>query len=285
MTAIDSAAAQAVSTQKCAYTSPIWYTPEKKIEMAYRWCQVGMATCALFFVSNYASAQDWSYQFEPYALVTSIEGNGGIGRATGVPVDVDMSDILEVLEFAAMAHFEAHNNNGWGVALDYGFMDLSADISGPRGGVVDAQVRQGVLEVLLVRRKSSGAGHLDFTAGVRWWDNDIDVVVDLVTLPGTPTAEIEEDWIDVVIGVRWTNPINDKWTLQFRGDVGGLGVESDFTAVAAAGFKYKMTESMDLDLQYKALWVDYETGSAGQPGFFQYDTTTHGPIIGVVFNF
>jgi hypothetical protein len=31
--------------------------------------------------------------------------------------------------------------------------------------------------------------------------------------------------------------------------------------------------------------VDYETGTAGQAGFFKYDTTTHGPIIGLIFKF
>lgn len=244
-----------------------------------------VASIALLVTSSNADAQDWSYEFEIYALASSIEGTSGIGRVTGVDVDIDLSDILEVLDIAAMAHFEAHNSNGWGIALDYGFMDLSADISGPRGGVLDARIRQGVFEALLVKRKALGDGHLDITAGVRWWDNDLDVQVDLAVLPGTAIAEIEEDWIDLVIGVRWANPINDKWTLQLRGDVGGLGVESDFTAVAAAGLKYKMTQSMDLDLQYKALWVDYETGTPGQPGFYQYDTVTHGPMLGVVFNF
>lgn len=240
---------------------------------------------ALLLLSAPATAEDWSFQFEPYVLASSIEGDASVGRATGVAVDVDMSDILEVLEMAFMGHFEAHHSNGWGVALDYGFMNLSADISGPRGGVLDARIRQGVFEALLVKRKVLGDGHLDITAGVRRWDNNLDVQVDLAVLPGTATAEIEEDWIDLVIGVRWANPINDKWTLQLRGDVGGLGVESDFTAVAAAGLKYKMTQSIHLDLQYKALWVDYETGTPGQPGFYQYDTVTHGPMLGVVFNF
>ena len=112
-----------------------------------------------------ANAEGWSYQFEPYVLASSIEGDTSIGRATGVDVDVDMSDILEVLEMAFMGHFEAHHSNGWGVALDYGFMDLSADISGPRGGVVDAKVRQGLFEALLVRRKQSGSVQLDIFAG------------------------------------------------------------------------------------------------------------------------
>ena len=125
-----------------------------------------------------SSAQQWAFQFEPYALASTIEGDAGVGRATGVEVNVGLSEILEVLELAFMGHFEAHHDNGWGVMLDYGFMDLGADISGPRGGVLNAEVHQGVFEAMLVRRVDSGDGHLDYLAGVRWWDNDIDVTVD-----------------------------------------------------------------------------------------------------------
>ncbi len=46
-----------------------------------------------------------------------------------------------------------------------------------------------------------------------------------------------------------------------------------------------MGKSIELDLQYKALAVDYETGTPGQKGYFMYDTITHGPIIGLVFKF
>jgi hypothetical protein len=244
-----------------------------------------LATGPLLFFSANSSAQDWSFEFEPYILASTIEGDAGIGRVTGVEVDVDLSDILEVLDMAFMGHFEVHHNSGWGMALDYGFMDLSADISGPLGGVLDAKVRQGVLEALLVRRVTSGDGHIDYLAGIRWWDNDIDATIDPAVLPGTVSSSVEEDWVDLVIGARWMNPLNDRWDFHFRGDIGGLGLESDFTSALAVGFRYQMTESMDLDLQYKATWVDFESGTPGQPGYFKYDTVTHGPLIGVIFNF
>ena len=230
-------------------------------------------------------AQDWSFAFEPYVLASSIEGDASVGRATGVEVDVDMSDILETLEMAFMGHFEAHHSNGWGVALDYGFMNLGADISGPRGGVVDAKVRQGVFEAMLIRQRQLGDGSLEYLAGIRWWDNDVDVEIDPAVLPGTAAFEIEEDWVDLILGVRWSKPVNDQWTMHLRGDIGGFGVASDFTSTLSAGFHYKMTESTDLDLQYKATWVDFETGAPGQSGYFRYDTVTHGPLIGVIFKF
>jgi hypothetical protein len=45
-------------------------------------------------------------------------------------------------------------------------------------------------------------------------------------------------------------------------------------------------ESILLDLKYRALWVDYENdGTKGQPGYFEYDTVTHGSLIGFIFKF
>ena len=53
----------------------------------------------------------------------------------------------------------------------------------------------------------------------------------------------------------------------------------------SAGFRYQISDGVDLDLLYKALWVDFEHGSRGQPGYFAFDTVTHGPIVGFIFNF
>ena len=245
----------------------------------------GLLASVLLLLSIQSHAQDWSFEVSPYLLAASIEGDASVGRATGVDVDVDFGDILENLDLAFMGHFEAHHSSGWGAILDYGFMDLSADISGPRGGVLDASVRQGILEALLVRRMQSGDGYIDYLAGVRWWDNDVDTLIDPAVLPGTIAFEVEEDWVDLVVGVRWTKPLSEKWTLHLRGDVGGFGIESDFTSQIAAGFHYQLTNSIELDVQYRALWVDYETGSRGTSGYFEYDTVTHGPIIGLIFNF
>ena len=236
-------------------------------------------------LSANAYAQDWSFQVEPYVLASSIEGDTSISRATGLAVDVDFSDILEVLDIGAMGHFEAHHSSGWGAILDYGFMDLGDDIAGQRGGVVQAKVRQGVLEALVARRREISNGYIDYLAGVRWWDNDIDVTIDPAVLPGSLNANIDENWVDLLIGARWTNPLNNRWTFNLRGDIGGLGIEADLTTSISAGVHYQMTDNIELDLQYKALWVDFEDGSRGQPGYFAYDTVTHGPVVGFIFNF
>lgn len=138
---------------------------------------------------------------------------------------------------------------------------------------------------MAVRRNAIAGGTLDYLFGIRWWDNDLDLTIDPAVYPGSLSASVEEDWVDLVVGVRWINEINENWKSILYGDIGGFGVESDFTAVVSAGARYKMSDKWVLDLRYKALWVDYESGTPGTPGYFAYDTVTHGPLIGFIYNF
>ena len=240
-----------------------------------------------FFAGTGAAyaAGDWSWTLEPYLMASNIEGDAGLGRVAGVDVSVDTSDILENLEMGAMIHGEALHGNGWGVMLDYAFMRLGDDISGPLGGVTNATVRQGVLEAFAFQRHQHGDDHFDVYGGIRWWDNDLDVNVNTVILPGSPTADVEEDWVDPVIGGRYFRPVNERWTLLLQGDVGGFGIGSDFSYALAAGAIYRINDRTRLDLKYKGLWVDYEDGTPGTPDYFKYDTVTHGPIVGLMFDF
>ncbi len=232
-----------------------------------------------------ADSDDWDYMVEAYILATNIEGDLGIGRVANAEVDIDFIDILEALKLAGMFHAEAFHKNTWGLIFDYGFMKLEDDKLLRFGGSIETEIRQGVMEMFLARRFVLDKGHVDIFAGMRWWDNDIDADVNTVILPGSATINIDENWVDPVIGVRWFNPISDKWTLQLRGDIGGFGVASDSTWKIGAGAKYKIKENWILDMQYVGTWVDYEDGTPGIPGSFAYDTVTHGPLLGIIYDF
>lgn len=239
--------------------------------------------CAQITIASEVS--NWDFMLEGYAMASTIEGDSGVGRVVGADVEVDFDTILENLELSAMVHAEAFYQNKWGLIFDYGFMDLASDVSLPLGGVLDAEVHQGVLELFLARRWSLKDGHVDLYGGIRWWDNDIDIDINPAILPGSISIEIGEDWVDPVVGARWLRLLSEKWAVSVRGDIGGFGVASDSTWLVSAGAQYKINQSWKLDLKYKALWVDYEDGTPGQKGYFAYDTVTHGPIVGVIYNF
>lgn len=241
--------------------------------------------CGIVAVSGSLKAQDWDYSFEPYGHFASIDGDVGIGRVSGVAVDIDFSDVLDVLEFGFMAHFEGHHRSGWGFALDYNFIDLGDDLSGPRGGVISTDVEQTVFEALAVKRMRRGSAQLDYLAGFRIWDNTVTAVVDPAVLPGSTNFSGGESWFDLVVGVRWSAPVSDRVRLTLRGDIGGLGLESDFTSTLMGGVHVSLSPSIYLDLQYKSTLVDFESGDTGESGYFKYDTVTHGPLLGLAFKF
>jgi hypothetical protein len=235
--------------------------------------------------SQALAGDDWDFSVEPYLLAASIEGDVGIGRVVGADVSVDFGTILENLNIGAMVRGEALHSSGWGVMLDYAYMALGKDKALPLRGIIDARIRQGVLEAQVFHRMPVETGSLDVYGGIRWWNNDVDATVDPAVFPGSASASVSEDWVDPVLGVRWVGPLAPRWLLSVRGDMGGFGVASDFTASLAAGAQYRLSESVSVDMQYKALWVDYEDGTPSQPGYFNYDTLTHGPLVGVIFAF
>ncbi|MEA3468902.1 MAG: hypothetical protein U9R57_11890, partial [Thermodesulfobacteriota bacterium] len=103
-------------------------------------------TVLAFFVhpdrGDAVERDNWRFAVEPYLLATNIDGDASIGRVSGAAVDVSFSDILGHLEAAFMISGEVYHSSGWGLLVDYGFMKLGEDSSGPMGGIVSTEVRQ-----------------------------------------------------------------------------------------------------------------------------------------------
>ena len=240
---------------------------------------------ALYSSSTLAS-ENWQFQLEPYVMGTSISGDAAIGRVSGVELDVDFSTILENLEMAAMIKGEAIHSSGWGILLDYAFMDLGHKKSSSRDGYLDANLRQGTLEALALHRFKYKHGYIDYLAGIRWWDNDINLTLDPAIIPGSSLIKNTEDWIDAVAGMRWSHKIANNWAFSGRADVGGFGLEADFTTSIELGFAYHISELMTLSMRYRGLWVNYDNEeNENTSAHFKYDTVTHGPILGLAFKF
>jgi hypothetical protein len=67
--------------------------------------------------------------------------------------------------------------------------------------------------------------------------------------------------------------------LNFYGDIGGFGAGSDLSWQVFGGIGVQAARWCDLQVGYRALGFDYQSGRANQ------DITTHGPIIGATIHF
>ncbi len=230
-----------------------------------------------------AQAENWGFQINPYLQATTIEGDAGIGVINAENVTVDFNKILETLDAGAMVNFKGVHRSGWGFIVDYAFMDLKDDIATPRDGIASSRVRQGVLQVEGLYTQKINQGNFDYLFGLRWWDNDFDLDVTLPQVEQDIAIRKDEDWVDYFIGARWTAPINRSWSYSLRGDLGMGG--ADFTSSFEGGVLYHFNKKHALDIKYKATFVDVEDGEQGRVGYFKYDTVTHGPVIGYMYQF
>ena len=242
-----------------------------------------------------AEESTWNNEFQLYGLAVWIKGNSAIGyrldnlsyenSTPSANIDVGPDDIVKNLKMGLMAHYEGHHNSGWGIWLDYVFMNLGPDVDSPVEllDVNNLGVYQGIMEAFVEYRVPLESGYVDYYGGVRWWHNSFDIT--LSALGQTKSWNRTIDWYDPVLGARWTVPINENWSFRARADVGGFGISSDFTAAIELGTLYDINENWQVDLRFKSLWVDYEEGTEGTQDYFAYDTANFGPIIGITYKF
>ncbi|BBM65071.1 hypothetical protein VA249_17170 [Vibrio alfacsensis] len=223
----------------------------------------------------------WQHSVEIYMLALNINGDATMGNFSS-SLDVDPKFIMDHIDIGAMARLEGVYQNKWGYYIDYSFMDLSGDVNNLSGLLpnvtyrADLEVRQGVLEAKAFQREVYSFGMIDYMFGLRWWDNDIKgkvyrndnrILVDRLN--------IKDDWVDFLMGVRWLNDLTNNWRFHASLDA-GLGADTRFTYATQIGLRYRMNDWSDINLAYKSTWVDY-----ANEGTFEYDTASHGMLIGL----
>ena len=237
------------------------------------------ATAALLLVGPHAAAQTssggWRFTIAPYLVGAAMDGTVGV-KGQEVTLDVPFSDIWDNLHFGAMVHFDMKNDR-WLVSSDLIYMDLqqSTDVA---NGTAKATMTQTFVEVAGGYRVSK-----EFTvlAGAR--------LVDLggkLSFTGTNadrSGSQSKSWVDPFVGAQLNVALSDRWWFDLHGDIGGFDVGSKLAWQAYADVGYRASDLVSVYLGYRALDIDYESGSGST--LFRYDVLTAGPQIGVAFRF
>ena len=222
----------------------------------------------------------WNHTITPYLMAAHLEGSSGIG---GLNADIDMnaSDIFSNLDFGAMLAYRAETED-WAVMTDFIYMKLGASQTSAGENLrTKVNLEQTIAQLDVARRLSE---HFELTLGARYWDVDTTVqLTGLGPIGIDVRAQAGDSWIDPVLGLRFTYPFNDTWTLLGKGDIGGFGIGSDFTWHATVGLNWATSERISVTLLYRSIAVDYESGTGASR--FALDITEAGPGMGVSFKF
>lgn len=225
----------------------------------------------------------WGFLVEPYILFPYIQGNVGVGSTITLPVDADPGDIFSNLQFGGMIYLEA-NTDKWAITSDYVLMMLKQDVT-PTNLISSGTVEltQSIWELAGLYRLNS---FIEVGIGGRL--NYLPVSTEAVrnVLPeGSEnlSGSHSKTFYDPIIITRLATAIKGKWLLQFRGDLGGFGVGSDFTWQIQAYAGYKFKKLFQLTAGYRMLGINYDKGDYAER--FIFDVNEFGPVVRFGFNF
>jgi hypothetical protein len=227
-----------------------------------------LATALLPSALRAEETNKWTFDASLYGLAAGMSGNVAV---KGVPADVDVgfNKIWDNLKFGAMGGARLGYDR-WALSTEVIYMDLEAP-KGPFTAKAEQWMVQPALEYQVCR-------YFDAYAGTRY--NSIHLALN-GPLGVNPSGT--QDWWDPIIGARVSLPVWKKLSFNVSGDIGGFGVGSDLTWQAYPCFNWQFTRVMSLQVGYRFLYTDYETGSGLNR--FKYDMLTSGPQIGFTFHF
>jgi hypothetical protein len=230
-----------------------------------------------------ASGNNWKFLVEPYMMFPNMNGAAGVGILPDVDIDASVDDIFSNLQFGAMLYFEAGNDR-WAVTSDVLYMNLKQDVtpgalivSGELGAKQFAWEVAGLFKVL---------PWLDGGVGARL--NTLSMEMDIVQneIGGGTVAKnrlLSKTWLDPILIARVKSAPDKKFIYQFRGDLGGFGVGSDFAWQIQAYAGYRFSNLFQMTAGYRYIGIDYNKGTEQER--FLYDVDTFGPVLRFGFNF
>ena len=234
----------------------------------------------------------WRHSLSIYAFTPVSTTGTSTVNGQSVPIDLDLGDVLDLLDFAAAGRYEAWNGN-LGLIIDANYVGIEAQggLPIPPGSSFRVNQRQKWLALLAAYRVAHGtygrnnqSFAIDVQGGLRY--NSIKQEI-RITTPGPITPGViggDESWVEPVIGARGMWRLNDRWTSIASIDLGGFGAGgNDLQVGANLGFDYQPWDNTALTFGYRYFSVDYATTLSG--GAFAYDVTQHGPYLGVKFFF
>lgn len=221
----------------------------------------------------------WTFSLTPYFWAAGLSGELKQFGLPAVDVDASFSDILDHLEFGAMAMGEARNGP-YSIFGDVMYTKIAGQGGTPRGILADdVELKSETFAGLLVGGYSvfeNQDSRLDVVGGLRVWSVESELSFQGGILDGRSRTD-SATWVDGMAGLRGTYSFTPEIYLTGWGLVGAGGADLDWDIAAAIG--YHFNDSISAIAGYRALGVDYSNDG------FVFDVIQRGPMLGLSVKF
>jgi hypothetical protein len=219
------------------------------------------------------TSQRWTVELTPYLWAAGLDGDTAADGA-GSEIDTDYTFFsLDNLDFALGAAVEARKGR-WGMLYDAMYVEFSDAFE--RGAGSEVEVSGGFVETIGSVAARNGRP-LELLFGLRFVA--LESTVDVAPIP---RASARETWLDPLVGLEFSHAFNERWSVAVRGDVGGFGISSESSELAAnvsAMFGWRLSDKLTLRGGYRLLQMDFDGDS------LVLDATVQGYVLGASWVF
>jgi len=206
----------------------------------------------------------WDFAASLYAWLPS---KRGVIETSNLAIPLDDPDEAT----GGFVYFEGERGR-WGFAVNLDFLNSEDQVPGLAGPIeVDEDTL--IAEIDATFRPAEGSS-LQFLAGLRMLDSSQDI-----RFPILPPTSTDVTQVDPIVGARGTWPLSESFRFRLRGDIGGFGIDSDFTYQMAGLFGWEFARNWSLTGGYRMLGWEFEADGV------RNDLRLSGPLLGVAASF
>jgi hypothetical protein len=193
-----------------------------------------------------APESEWDFAASVYLWLAWRNGHVTTDLAT-VPLD-DPDDSAGIFFYAE------GNHERWGFAFDVAAMSSEDEADTIGGGTIDLDGDTLIVEADVTYRPVEDSS-LQFLAGLRVFDDTLKI-----DFPILEDRKIEVTQWDPIVGAQGTWDLCENVAFRLRGDVGGFGLDSDFTYQGIAFLAWEFLPHWVLSGGYRILGYKYDEG-------------------------
>jgi hypothetical protein len=249
---------------------------------------------------------EWDFVVTPYVWLPARSDITSTVAGKSADLELTLKEIVDIFDvFAISGRVEAWkgrfgligdamwiklNIDDKTVPLPGPFLEINIDTVDMQEAIFDFAAAYRVLQRPLRQGRALPALYFEPFLGARvvYLKQKIDVTIEPQgpILPArSTTLGDEKTWAELMIGGRLWMQVLDKLSFALRGSVSGFGIGegSDLQWDFLAGADYRPWQRASFKLGYRVYQIDYMTGSGRDA--FGYNTTQHGPYLGVSIYF
>ena len=228
----------------------------------------------------------WHFEATLDGWAPSLSASLGVRNLPSLPVYANIFQILPHIEGIVPVSFVAYNDN-FIVGADLLWVRLGLLKGGPGPFGVNAGVTLNETIATAYGGVRIPTANPDWrvygVVGARYFNLNGSIELQAPFAGYSRLASQGKEWVDEIFGVKARHRIDDKWFIDFEGDVGGY--HGSATAQGYGAIGYKWSQSITTSVGYRVIYVYYQTSANTGGGNFRFNENMHGPEFDVTYAF